>query len=952
MNGHAKQRTTLSNLSEPQQMRELNRQLTWIWDRLLGGLSMKSLNAEARAVIDSKAESETVDALTGRVTANESAIEQTPERIRLAVESVQIGGRNLFRNTGALRKADFTFDASGADAMGGCEEDGEGGFRVICEQENLRWWLGEATVVPGGRYAASVRYKIAAGNPPIQMQYLFLDADGQTVVGHTSGTLGKATVSAEGEWSVLSSLFTVPDNASIVSIRAAVRTGLDYAAYDCDYRVRRPKLETGDKATDWSPAPEDAEAAHAETKAELTAMSAQIESRVTRTEFDALGSQVASNHTAMTQTAEEIRSEAADSISGLETRITQNDEQIELLAGRAVGGTNLVSAVDATVTVGEVETVEDKYWAQSRTACRMDAFSEGYNIVLFPKAAKLYPGAYTLSFWSQAAGLNGSITVNCNLNNGKTGTAGRDVYFHYFTPATTPTRHSVPVQVNYEDAMMLRFVVSTPFASGCVRISDVKLERGDVATAWSPAADDPAYALADGSGFLMNRETIRATTKRFEVAALKPDGVTTQMRITGDGAVFDHLEAPNVAARYDGPAAVTVKPTATSAEMAAGGVYRSLADALAALSNRSLGYDVTISVLGDSYGMAELCGLCGSAHGLTITGNGHSIIGSFRAANCPVSISVSDLTFAWSAAGGRSYAANFDACARVNLNRCVVNGNGTTTGLHLAWGTRATAEDCAFYNVSDSLVIAGDNVDLTMIDAKGSGPYFIWTDGAVVKWQGTRPSGSWWQGVVSITSGDLAALTVDSGTETPQEQTIQTATWAATGADSYAGGYVNSWNYPRGGGNDDVYQGFTVDAGRIYGCIWFDNASIRQTLNGKTVKQAALRLTPRLYTGTGRAVDVRLVGISTAYASRSGAPTVAGTDYGVIGKLTPGQTVTATIPPIAAEELADGVIEGFALFSEDSGAIAGERYSANYARFDGMTSGDAGSRPALTVTYR
>lgn len=63
MSSNSKQRITLTNLSEPQQMRELNRQLSWIWDQLLGGLPMKSLNEEARGVINMKLNS--TDPATG-----------------------------------------------------------------------------------------------------------------------------------------------------------------------------------------------------------------------------------------------------------------------------------------------------------------------------------------------------------------------------------------------------------------------------------------------------------------------------------------------------------------------------------------------------------------------------------------------------------------------------------------------------------------------------------------------------------------------------------------------------------------------------------------------------------------------------------------------------------------------------------------------------------------------
>jgi hypothetical protein len=104
----SRQRLTLSNLTEPQQLRELNRQLEWIWAQLMGGLSKKSLSSGLQNVIDGKAEgedlttlqtriaqdeqeialkasSETVDALSQQVSANTAEIALTPEKIAAAV---------------------------------------------------------------------------------------------------------------------------------------------------------------------------------------------------------------------------------------------------------------------------------------------------------------------------------------------------------------------------------------------------------------------------------------------------------------------------------------------------------------------------------------------------------------------------------------------------------------------------------------------------------------------------------------------------------------------------------------------------------------------------------------------------------------------------------------------------------------------------------------------------
>lgn len=620
-----------------------------------------------------------------------------------------------------------------------------------------------------------------------------------------------------------------------------------------------------------------------------------------------------------------------------------------------IGGTNLVSRTGASITTGaEEERAKDAY-TQSGRVYRLDAFSGDYNILLFPAAAAIRPGAYTLSFTAWLEGGASGVTLNCNLNNGKSGSGARDVYFGYCEPTAAKARYEIAYNADYTDGMMLRFVVAEAFTGGSVCISDVKLEEGKSVTAWSPSPDEPGAAIEDGSSFRLNKNEIVASTQRFAVSVPGASGDSLKMQITEEGAVFDHVEAPNVAKRYDGAATITVKPDATSAEIAAGGVYRGLTDAFQQLNNRNLDYDVTINVQGDSYGdgVIELCGVCGSSHGLTINGNGYSAVGSFRAANCPTRITINNLHFDWNSSGQRDYAADFDNCGSVELNGCVVNGmNGAARGLYLAWGTRAVLKNCEFYGATDSLIKAGDNVDLVVVDAKGAGAYFIWTDGANVKWSGTRPSGAWWQGLPSLVYDDLSSHTVSGGSADIPEQLPSAMSYTLAHSDSYAGGTVKSWvwEYPSHPEDEnDIRQGYTATVGRVYGCMWFDNAAIRSFAAGATIKQATLRLTRMTGFGSARAAELRLMGTATEYASRSGAPGET-TDYGVIGSILPGETLTITIPAAAASDLASGAINGLMLYSPDTAVDGGRSYSKNYAKLYGETSGDESTKPVLTIT--
>lgn len=78
----SKQRQTLFDLSSPQQMRELNRQLEWLWAQVLGGLPIKALNEEAQGVISSKvAKGEVI-----------SSINQSAEEVAISAQRINLNG--------------------------------------------------------------------------------------------------------------------------------------------------------------------------------------------------------------------------------------------------------------------------------------------------------------------------------------------------------------------------------------------------------------------------------------------------------------------------------------------------------------------------------------------------------------------------------------------------------------------------------------------------------------------------------------------------------------------------------------------------------------------------------------------------------------------------------------------------------------------------------------------
>ena len=309
MNGNvnaSRQRLTLSNLTEPQQMRELNRQLEWIWAQLMGGLSRKSLSSGLQSVIDGKADGETVtslstrieqaedeialkassetvnalgervstaetgitqnattiatkasqsdfDALGERVTTAESEIEQTPNKITAAVSGVEIGGTNLLHGIsvwGIIDGEGFGYDSSGASAMGTYVAQNDGSLLVTNSGSNLRVSHSGLAVHQGEVYTVSAEYKDVSGECAHQFQMIFLDSSG-TFIGNAVSEGDKTTL-ADG-WVKSVFTFTIPEGAA--KLAPCLRSGTDYTLYTHQYYIRHPKLERGNKATDWSPNP-------------------------------------------------------------------------------------------------------------------------------------------------------------------------------------------------------------------------------------------------------------------------------------------------------------------------------------------------------------------------------------------------------------------------------------------------------------------------------------------------------------------------------------------------------------------------------------------------------------------------------------------------------------------------------------------------------------------------
>lgn len=456
-------------------------------------------------------------------------------------------------------------------------------------------------------------------------------------------------------------------------------------------------------------------------------------------------------------------------------------------------------------------------------------------------------------------------------------------------------------------------------------------------------AENPASSVKSGSGILIDKDHVRLFAKETLIAIQSGSGgEETVAKFDEDGVTAVRVQAGNLTYRYDGPTMLYVNPDATSDQLAGGAHFRSLTDACASLNDRTITRDVTISVLGDSYGDAVLANICGGS--VTIQGGGRSLIGTMDMKDCTSRIGIYGLTVTQPASSAALSAVWIANCRYVALEESVrISGNGGNNALVVEAGSTVWMLGTELYNAKD-LMYAMYGTHVTAQGIKGGGCVnFAVANGCILKMAGSRPEGGFASANAALlVPADPMTLPVNGQSAQPGIPEVRTAAWDYIGSDSYADGW--SWI-----ADDDVRQGY--NGKRICGVIWFDAAAIRNALNGRTINQASLRLYMMGGVGRGVSVKIQMYGTDKEYEGRTGAPALT-KSYGTIGLAAPGEINEIAIPVQAVADLVSGETRALVLLSDDEELYKDRGYSTNYARFAGSTSADAGTCPRLTVTYQ
>jgi hypothetical protein len=465
-------------------------------------------------------------------------------------------------------------------------------------------------------------------------------------------------------------------------------------------------------------------------------------------------------------------------------------------------------------------------------------------------------------------------------------------------------------------------------------------------------AGDPAVGVKTGEDSAV-RVTI--TSEEFSVDVPGEDG---DFRLNETGGYLpvlaaDYVNAPNVAPMYYGPEVLYVNPNASGDEVAAGTHYRSLSSACARVSNKWLGYTVTIQL---APGMVESGGvtLSGVSGGkwLNIVGDSDDrakLTARLDIKFCTAPISVNYLNIE---PGKANIGIHAEGCNAVTVASCNINGGGIPTKddgsacIKASRGTDMNISGCNLTNCYRSIVShSGSTVTAT----GNEGNCNVIAAWAMCYLTGKAPTNktTWGSNAYTQYAGQVlyADIELPETVVTPDlpPEPPTTTDFVYTHSDSYRGG----WSYF---GDDDIRQGWDGDT--IYGVIWFNASDMQDKLNGKEVQQASLKLYMAKGVGREATVSVQLYGTDKAYDGRSGAPKISDWSYGDIGSADPGVINEFAIPTDAIKDIVNGNTKALVLKSNDTTKHKNNFYSRNYAKFAGETSATTDTKPRLTVVYK
>ena len=438
-------------------------------------------NAQAAA---DKAQAD-VAALTSRVTSAETKILQNSEAISLnaskteevgtKVDNIKVGGRNyaLKTNQGISNWAFPTQNGVTSVEEYIDETDGVKCVKIVCDTPSTGWtytsyWFGTsqaALLKANTKYTLSFDIKSNLGEVTIGMS--MRKANGSNIMAN----YGYHKIKGDETWEkVVINTSTIEDLSTIdIKDQLLYFAGFNKVGYSI---IKNLKFEEGTVPTTWTPAPEDVESDINGVKTNLA------NNYYTKTQTDAqikVQSDRITSTVSKVETVEKTANAAQDSINNLQ-----------------IGGTNIIRASDFKDTT----TAKSKWSVDGATITygSDDPIYGTYLKAVFTKAARIYYS--TSKVWE--AGKVYAVSFMA-----KTDTEGTTIRPSRSIVDYAPTLALTSEWQRYEGLINCTETADTGTLSLSVNkvctiyVTDIKLEKGNKATAWSPAPEDAESSITN-----------------------------------------------------------------------------------------------------------------------------------------------------------------------------------------------------------------------------------------------------------------------------------------------------------------------------------------------------------------------------------------------------------------------------------------------------------------------
>ena len=461
--------------------------------------------SDLKNIVDAKAAITRVDEIENNANqALATAKTELTSSFKSSIDGIEIGGRNLVLDTGIMRTE------IGVDSANITNSDGV--LTLISNGTEL--WKGSPSieVKAGVSYTVSIRAKAENLDVGLSMP-LYYDS-------FWHGPYKTYDKDTSGKWVTISETF-IPNTDSIMRIAIHNHNNTTGIAY-----YKQVKIERGNKATDWTPAPEDV-TDYIDT--EVTRLSGIIDSKASITRVDEIennaNQSLATSKTELTGSyTSAINQASSASATDAQTKADAAKSEAKTYADTKVA--ELKTVVDSKATISRVDQIENNAnqalatakteLTGSYTTAIDDIEVGGRNLLLDSKLNITTDNYHILSrdiIEDLQVGEIVTLRIKGNLASNK------ERFLIYDSIGETELHASPSIRINgyYTYTFPWKRGVSNTNSIGIWQhpagvigtstIDTIKLEKGNKATDWSPAPED---VEADYTAKISTEATTRA----------------------------------------------------------------------------------------------------------------------------------------------------------------------------------------------------------------------------------------------------------------------------------------------------------------------------------------------------------------------------------------------------------------------------------------------------------